>query len=482
MHQLRQRTLAGLGWSGATQILGLVFQFAFSVVLARLLGPAEFGLMAMILVFTGFASILADLGLGAFIIQKPLVTDAHLNSAFWLSVAVGGFLTILFGIVAPLVASFYDQPQLRVLTVVVAFNFLLGSLSVVQSALLSKSIDFRTRFWIESVSTIVSGIAALVLALSDAGVWSLVGQLLVLTTARTLMMWWRSPWRPARAFEPAAAWELLRFGRHLLASNAVIYWENNLDKVVIGRVIGDASLGIYNLSERLIRIPSTNVTGFAGAVMFPALSAMHGDADSVKRVYLLSNRLIALVTFPMMAGLGVLAEPVILFLLGDKWRSAIGIVQLLCMAGMAQSVYTTASWIYMSRGRPDIGLRLSIYALLARVAGVLVGVHWGILGIAWAYVLGVYGFCLYPAWAAAGRLIGLRFVEILRNVGGPFFCATCMAVVIWGVDRWVLFDQALWLRIMVDVITGIFVYAFLIHAFRLKAWDDIRELMLEAAA
>jgi PST family polysaccharide transporter len=445
-----------------------------------MLSPAEFGLIGMLLVFTGFAASLADLGSGAFIIQKRSSGEGHLNSVFWLNVAVGGALAVLFGVAAPLVARYYGEPQLRLLTIALAFNFLLVPLGVVQNALLSKSMDFQTRFWIEMVSAAASGLCALALAMTGAGVWSLVGQSMVLNAAKTLMMWRRSPWRPGWSFELASVGELLRFGRHLVAFNAIIYWENNIDKAVIARLIGGPSLGIYNLAERIMRIPSTNVTGFAGAVMFPALSAMQGDADSVRRVYLRSNRLIAVVTFPMMAGLCVLAEPAILFVLGEKWRSAIAIVRVLCLAGMAQSVYNTAGWVYLSHGRPDIQLRVGIYALLARVVGVLVGMRWGILGIAWAYVLGVYVCVLYPAWSAAARLIGLRFLDTLKNVSGPFFCATGMAGAAWLIDRWLLVEQALPVRLAVGVLAGVVVYGVLIHLFRLEAWSDIRKLVLKA--
>ena len=482
MEHLRRQTLAGLGWSGATQLLGQVLQFVFSVALARLLSPAEFGLMGMILVFTGFASTLADLGSGAFIISRPSIGERHLSSVFWLNLAVGGVLTVLFSMAAPLVAHYYGEPQLRLLTVAVAVNFLLVSSTVVQNALLSKAMDFRTRFWIEILGSAAAGISALVLAATGAGVWSLVGQSVVLTAARSLMLWRRSPWIPGWAFDPDAVWELMRFGRHLVAFNAVIYWENNVDKAVIGRLIGGPSLGIYNVAERIMRIPSTNLTGFASAVMFPALSAMQRDGDSMKRVYLQSNRLIALVTFPMMLGLLVLAEPTVLVVLGEKWRSAITIIRVLCLAGMAQSVYNTAGWIYLSNGRPDILLRVSIYALLARVVGVVVGMHWGILGIAWAYVLGVYACVLYPSWSAAGRLIGLRFLDTLKNVGGPFFCATAMAMVTWLVDRWLYAEHVLSVRLAVDVLAGIVAYGILIHLFRLQAWREIRELVLKAVA
>jgi O-antigen/teichoic acid export membrane protein len=365
-------------------MLGQALQFAAIVVLARLLSPADFGLIAMIYVFTGFASSLTDMGLGASIIQKQGVSDRHLDSVFWVNVAVGSALTIIFSLGAPLIAKFYDKPQLLLPTIAVAFNFLLGSLNVVQNALLQKSLNFQTGFWVESVAISISGIAALVLALAGAGVWSLVGQSLTLTLIRTAVMWHWSSWRPGRSFDPAAVKELLRFGRHVIGSNIIIYWAQNFDKLVIGRQLGSSALGIYNMADRLMRLPLTNVTAVTGAVMFPALSTLQGEVDSVKRVYLRANRLIALLTFPMMLGLIVVAEPAILVFYGEQWRNAVSILQLLSLAGMAQSIYNTAGWIFLSRGRPDILFRLGVLSMLVRVASA----HWNALGTRW-YCVGL---------------------------------------------------------------------------------------------
>jgi O-antigen/teichoic acid export membrane protein len=398
---------------------------------------------------------------------------------FWMNVAVGGALTIVFSTGAPLIAGFYDKPQLRLLTIVVAFNFLIGSLNVVQNALLQKSLNFQTLFWIESVAISISGIAALVLALAGAGVWSLVGQSLTLTLIRTAVMWHWSSWRPGRSFDPAAVKELLRFGRHVIGSNIIIYWAQNFDKLVIGRQLGSSALGIYNMADRLMRLPLTNVTAVTGAVMFPALSTLQGEVDSVKRVYLRANRLIALLTFPMMLGLIVVAEPAILVFYGEQWRNAVSILQLLSLAGMAQSIYNTAGWIFLSRGRPDILFRLGVLSMLVRVAGVLIGMHWGLVGIAWAYVLGGFACLLYPTWSAAGRLIGLRFADLLKNVAGPFYCAACMAAAIWLFDHWLLVEHAYWLRLVIDVLAGIVVYGFLIRRFQPELWDEVRELILQ---
>ena len=255
MKNLRQRTVSGLGWNAATQALAKALQFAVLIVLAHLLSPHEFGLIGMILIFTGFASSIADMGLGASIVQAQALSDENLDSVFWLNIALGCTLTMIFILAAPLISSFYGEPELRPLTLAVAFNFILGSASVVQYALLQKSLDFRSRFWIEFITVSISGIIALVLALVGAGVWSLVVQSLCVSAIRTAITWQLSSWRPRRRFDPAAVKELLRFGRHLIGFNIVGYCAQYFDKLVIGHQIGSSALGIYSLSDRLMRVP-----------------------------------------------------------------------------------------------------------------------------------------------------------------------------------------------------------------------------------
>jgi PST family polysaccharide transporter len=411
-------------------------QLAATVVLARLLSPKEYGLLGMVLVFTGFASYIADMGLGASIIQRSAVSDRHLNSVFWLNAATGLALTAVFALAAPLVARFYDEPQLRLMTAAIAVSFFLGSLNVVQSALLDKSLNFRTKFWIESVSALVSGIVALVLAFNGAGVLSLVGQSLTLTGVRVLMMWAQSSLRPVLSFDFSAIRELLHFSGHLTGFGAVFYRSQNVDKLVIGRWIGSSALGIYSVADKLMRLPLTNVNDVTTSVMFPALSAIQHDVEAVRRAYLRGSRMIALITFPTMIALSVLAEPAVLVVYGSKWRASIPMLQLLCVAGIALATNNTAGWLFLSQGRTDILFRLGLYATAVRVIGVLIGAHWGLMGVAWAYVIGGYVFLWYPTWSSSGRLVNLRFTALLRNVAGPFACAAAMGVVLWMSDRW----------------------------------------------
>ncbi len=479
MTEMRQRVLSGLGWSGTTRFLQQGLQFVISVILARLLGPREFGLVGMVLVFTGFASVLCDMGLGASLIQRQQISDRHLNAVFWVNVSAGTLLTLLFGLAAPLIAAFYDEPVLRWLTSAIALNFLLGSLSVVQDALLTRSLNFRTKFWIESVSLLVSALVAVFLAFSGAGVWSLVGQSITATAVRVGMMWGLSSWRPSMSFDPSTLRDLMGFGGNLMASNIVLYWGQNFDKLIIARSLGSTALGIYNLADKVMRLSLSNVTDITGAVMFPALSMMQDEIASVKRTYLRAVRLIALVTFPMMVGLSVLAEPAILVVYGDKWREAISLVQILCLAGMVQSVYFTGGWLFLSRGRTDLLFRWGAYVVVVRAAGAFLGVQWGLAGVACAYVAGSCVFIGYPNWASAGRLVNIRFAELLRHLRGPFYCAVAMGALLWTVDRWILGGQGLVMRLILQVLLGVVFYGGLIRRVRLEAWEDLRRIIAD---
>lgn len=478
MESLRKQTLSGLGWSAASQVLGQMLQFVITAILSRLLSPREYGLLGMVVVFTGFATNFSDLSLGASIVQRREVSERHLNSVFWLNVLVGGLLGLVFVLAAPLVARFYGEPSLRLLTMVVALNFVLNSVNIVQSALLQKSLNFRAKFWVNITAVIISGSVALTMVFTGAGVWSLVAQLLVTTVVGTVVMWRLSTWRPSLVFDFAAVRELMHFSNHLVGFSLINYWSRNIDKLVIGRVIGSAALGVYSLASRLMQMPLTNVTDITQNVMFPALSAMQENVDSTRRVYLRGNRLIALLTFPMMIGLCALAEPTVLAVYGSKWRQAIPIVQILCFAGMSQSVYNTASWIFLSSGKTATFFWLGLYSTVVRIVGIAIGIRWGITGAAWAYFLG--GFLIwYPTWAAAGRLIHLRFAELLRNLTGPFCCAVIMGLVLMVSDKWLLHDQTIWVRLAAEAPAGILLYLFLIRQFRLQAWRDLGSIVLE---
>jgi PST family polysaccharide transporter len=478
MDSLRERTLSGLGWSGASQLGRQLFCFAVSVVLARTLSPREFGLMGMIVVFTGFADLFGELGFGSAIIQKQDLQPRHLNSVFWVNVASGLVLTAVFITASSWMAAFYGEPLLGPLTRVVALNFLLGSLAIVQRKMLVKSMDFRRLFLVEIVAIALSGLVAIAAALSGLGVWSLVAQSLVLTAVSVVMLWSFSTWRPAFRVDIGAIRELFAYSANLLGFNVLNYWTRNLDNVLIGRFIGSAPLGIYARAYGLMLLPIGQVTSVLTGVMFPAMSVIQGDLEKVKRVYLRATRSIALVTFPLVIGLLVVADSFVRTIYGDRWSAAVPVVRILCLIGVIHSVGTTMGWIYNSQGRTDIQLRWGLYVFVVKTIAFLIGLRWGITGVAAAYTVSSY-LLWYPNWTMAGRLIHLRFGEMVRNLAEPFFCAVAMAAAVWAL--WLLLpaDWPPWLDLAVQASFGALVYVTLCRLWRVKAYLEIRELVRE---
>lgn len=475
MSDLREKTLTGLKWSGAGHVARQALQFAISVVVARMLSPHEFGLMGMVGVFAGLAGIFAGLGLGTALVQREKLEDRHLSTIFWTNLACGATLTAAFAAASPAIARFYGEPILRGLALAGAFNFLIGSLSIVQRNMLIRTMDFRGLFVIETTAVGCAGAVAVGGALAGWGPWCLVAQSLVLTTVSAAMLWRRSDWRPAWSFDAAALRELWGFSSNLLGYTVLNFSDRNLDNLLIGKFIGSSPLGIYARAYGLMLLPLDQVSSVLTRVMFPVMSVLQRDHESVRRIYLRATRTIALVSFPMMLGLLVTAEPLILTVYGEKWRGAILLVQIFCLTGLEQSLGTTVGWIYNSQGRTDIQFKWGIFCFIVRSLAFVAGLRWGILGVTVAYVVADY-LLFYPSWAIPGRLIGLSVGEIVGNVSKTFLCAALMAAAVWLLGLLLPPLWPSWATLAAQVPAGVLVYLALIHLLQVESYLEVRAL------
>jgi len=433
MKNLRTRTLSGLGWSGTAKICRQLLQLVIIIILARILSPREFGLVGMVIVFTGFADRLKTMGLGEALIQKLNLTENHLSSAFWLNLIAGVVLMLIFVIGAPFIALFYNEPTLKYLTIVIAFIFFIGSLNIVQDALLKKNLEFRRLFYIEIASTLTAGIVAIIMAINGFGVWSLIAQSLVMTSVTVIIMWLTSSWRPSFIINKTAVRELWKFGSNLMGFNILTYLARNVDKLLIGKSIGTFALGIYSRAYEMMLKPVSEVEQIITRVMFPVLSEIQKDKKRIKQIYLRSIRSISIFIFPLMIGMIVLVKPLVLFIFGEKWEGIIPILQIFCFYSMLQSIGTTFGWIYNSQGRTDIQFRWGVFSSFISIVSIFIGLRWGIIGIATAYTISSYVILWYPGWTIPGRLINITFSEMIKKISAPFFCALAMGCAVFGV-------------------------------------------------
>ncbi|MFL5920414.1 MAG: MOP flippase family protein [Gaiellaceae bacterium] len=415
---LTQRTLSGMGWTGSSRVGSQIAQFVITAVLARLLVPADFGLVQMYVVFTGFAMLFVDLGFVGAIVQRKELDERHLSSAFWLNLGSSTAVAVLIAALSPAVAAFYGESQLVPLMIVAALNFIIAAPALVQIAQLRRALNFRFLAITEIVATVVSGVVAIAAAVAGLGVWSLVLLLLVASATKTAILWFSSDWRPKRLVDRTAVRELWRFGGNLIGSYTLSYWARNADNLLIGKVLGLTTLGLYSRAYNLMLLPVQQPSAIATNVMFSSLSGIQEDRKRVKRAYLRAVGLIAALTFPVLTGLLVLSDRFISVVYGEKWLDAAPLLSVLCIAGIVQSVQLTSYWLYGSQGRPDLLFRWNLISFPCVIASFFVGLHWGALGVTIAYTV-VTAALAYPAVSIAGRRVDMSFLEVaarLRNV------------------------------------------------------------------
>jgi O-antigen/teichoic acid export membrane protein len=436
--------------------------------------------MGMILVFTGFAGIFSELGFGSAIIQRPSIEERHLSSIFWLNVGTGLAMTVIMLAAAPLIASFFREPQLMYLTRLLSLNFLIGSLSIVPKALFQRQMDFRSLFGIGLAINVVSGIIGIALAMHGFGVWSLAWQSLFSILVSVILIWGFSSWRPALLFDKIAVGELIKFSVYVQGFSVFNYWIRNGDNFLIGKFLGIRELGIYSRAYNIMLLPLNQISWTVGQVMFPSLSRIQGDKVMVKYIYLKAIRAIALISFPMMAGLFVVADSFVITLLGPRWIDVIPVLRIFCLVGMIQSISTTIGWLYNSQGRTDVFFLWSIGAGVLSMGSFIVGILIGnIVAVALCFAVMECVILLYPAFAIPGKLINLRFREVLQSVRGVLGCTLTMSIGIYALGIYLPSEFPQWVQLLLKTTAGIILYSVLIRFFKLAAYLDVKALFLE---
>lgn len=475
----KQKTTSSILWALSSNVAQQAVGFAIGLVLARLLGPQIIGLLALVMVFSGFAGIFTDVGLSSALVQKKEITDAHLDSVFLVNVGASLAISVVFFFAAPLIADFYDEPSLVLITQVLAFQFVLGASGNVHNVILRRELNFRALSILDLVSTVLAGAVGISMALGGFGVWSLVAQAMSGTAMRVLGMWLVSGWRPRFRYHHPALLQLWRFGANLLGFHTTNYLFRNADNLLIGRFLGPTSLGLYSKAYNTMSFPLSNVTGKVGQVMFPALSQIQDEPERVASIYLRVARSIALITFPMMVGVTVVAAPFVLFLYGPEWEGMIPLLQVFAMVGALRSISALSSGIFQSQGRADLQFRVGGTMGLVGIGAIVLGLKWGVLGVAVSYSV-YYAVALPISIHIAVSLVGLSLWVAVKNLLSIGACSLGMGVLVWIVGV-VLRQQGSALPILFfsQVGMGVLAYWLAIHSFRLEAYRDTLGILRE---
>ncbi len=405
----------GVMWMGGSQVLRQLLSLVSISILARHVPPSAYGLISMAAVVTNFLDTIRDFGTGAALIREPEVSNELLSTVFWVNCILGAAMTAVTAAIAWPAALFFHEPRLTAVLRVFSLVFLLMALPVVPTAVLTRRMAFRALTTAQVVGAVLGTTVAITLALHGGDVWSLVFGSITNLAVTAVMTWILCPWKSGWVWNWSAARHLTSFSLNLSGFNALNYFSRNADNLLVGRFLGSGQLGFYQMAYSLMTYPLSNFSSLICQVLFPAMAKVQNDEARFRSAYTRTCMLIALGTFPAMLGLTVTARPFVGVMLGARWMPVAGLLAVFGPLGMVQSVYTTTGLIYNSKGRADLQLRWSLISGTLYVASFVLGLHWGIEGVAVCYCA-MWTLLMVPSFAIPFRLIGLTGSEFLRSL------------------------------------------------------------------
>lgn len=448
-------------------------------VLARLLPVQAYGQIGMAGLFVNFLMLFRDLGTASAVVQKEEVSEELLSSVFWVNMALGCILCLLTFPISYGAAWFFHEPPLAAIVRALGVAFVFSSAGIVQTALLRRQMSFRTLTTAELAGAFAAVTVSIGCAVSGMGVWSLVFGTLTSTLITTLCLWCLCTWRPRFVFAWCEVRPIVSYSLNLSGSTFINYFARNADYLVVGRFLGKTPLGFYQMAYTLMLYPIQNVSQVVAQVLFPAFSRMQHDDERFRAAFLRTCMAIALVTFPLMAGMFVTSDQLVRVFLGEQWAPVSWLLRVLAAVGLVQSVVTMVGQIYTAKGRTDLMFWWTGVATLVIVIAFFIGVNWGIRGVAVSYAI-VTAILLYPGCAIPFRLIGLRPLDFARALWPQLLVSLLMAAIC---GAWIAFWSGRGLAVPYlfasTVALGILVYVVLLRVFRPPVIREVRAALEE---
>lgn len=466
---LTQRAAHAAWWSFLEVGTRYLVQFGLMVTLARLLTPSDFGVMAILLAFTSFTALLVEGGMGSALIQRQTTSANDETSVFWVNLGLGCVLALLLSCLAPSIAGFYAQPALVPLLGVLLWVLPLGALATVPNAVLSQRLDFRRRAIAEVLASMGSAALALWLALQGFGVWSLVWQVIAAALIRACLLWRLSGWRPTGRFDGDAFLRLFRFGGWLLLANALNVVALRLQSLLIGKLFDARTLGVYAMAQDTQQAPAQFMSSLLNRVGLPMFSSVAGQPVKLAGALRLALRLSMFVFAPCMAGIAVVAQPLIMLLYGPQWAEVAPLLAVLALGALFWPLHVLNLAALGALGRPELVLQMEIAKGLISIPLVWVAAFFGVQALAWAVFCTSFVCVLINTWYSQ-RLIGCGLRSQLLDMM-PILLATLLSsAAAWLSLGW---TGKPWLDLGVSVSIAAIAYMVVAVAFRMEAWRDM---------
>jgi O-antigen/teichoic acid export membrane protein len=417
-HDLKGKTARGALVSTFGQGANFVFRMGSMVVLARLLAPADFGLVGMVTACTGFLGLFRDCGLSMATIQRASITRVQTSMLFWINLAAGAMLAALCLVMAPILATFYHEPRLFWVTVWLGASFVFNGAAAQHRAVLQRNMRFAVLALIDIVSLLVSIGVGIWMALAGEGYWALVGMTVSLPLVSFIGVWLFGGWVPGPPQRGAQVGSMLKYGGTVTLNTVIVYIAYNADKVLLGRFFGAEALGIYGRAYQLINLPTENLNATIGMVAFPALSRLQNDPERLKSYFLKGYSLFLSMVMPITMGCALFAEDIVRVFLGPKWGATAPLFRLLAPTILTFALINPLAWLMMATGRAGRSLKIALLIAPFVIIGYAVGLSHGPEGVAAGFSLAT-ALLVVPVilWATHGTSI--TGVDTLKVVLRP---------------------------------------------------------------
>ena len=467
---LKNKTLKGVAWSGIDNVAQVGVTFLVSIVLARLLTPDDYGLLGIITIFTSVCNTLINGGMVTALIRTKDATDDDYNTAFICNL---GMSLVLYAVIftgAPLIAQFFHREELTILTRVSSLGIIIGALAMVQRTRLTKRIDFKSQTKITVISSVVSGVVGIIMALMGFGVWALVGQSLASSVLSTVMLWIVNKWVPCMCFSAESFHRLFGFGWKMMLSGLLDTVWKELYQVVVGRFYSPATLGQYTRAKGFSKLFSSNLTAVIQRVTYPVLSNIQDDKVRMVSAYRRIIKVTMFVTATGMFFLGAISEPLIYCLIGPKWHEAAIYLPLICITGSAYPLHAINLNMLQVQGRSDLFLGLEIVKKIIALGPLFIGAFVGIIPMLFTNIIStIIAFLLNSYYS--GKFLGYTSWMQIKDIIPSYAVATTIALSVFFLKYLPL---SFWLILPVQLLLGIIIFLIICWGTNIQEYKEIK--------